>query len=304
MHSSMIRPIQLVQLAALALLTLSATVVAAPISVTDDTGATIKLAGPAQRIVVLAPHVVENLYAIGAEAQIVAAVDYSDYPEAAKKLPRVGGYAKFDVETILLKKPDLIIGWASGNPAAQLDQVRALGVPMYLSQPNRFEDVAKELRQFGQLTGRQAAADAAASKMLRRLDTLRKNNVGKPKVRVFYQIWQTPLMTIGGEQIISSAITACGGENVFASISAMAAQISEEAVIAADAEAFVAGGMNEVRKDWLDGWRRWKQLTAVKRNNLFFVPADLMQRHTVRLVDGAEQLCAHLDTTRARRPAR
>lgn len=289
-------------LAALSLTSLSLAVQAAPITITDDTGVTLKLAGPAQRIVVLAPHVVENLYAIGADSQIVAAVDYSDFPEAAKKLPRVGGYSRFDVESILLRKPDLIIGWSSGNPAAQLDQVRALGVPMYLVQSNRFEDVARELRQFGRLTGREAAAEAAASRFLQRLDTLRKHNAGKPKVRVFYQIWQTPLMTIGGEQIISSAITACGGENVFASIKSMAAQITDEAVLAADAEVFVAGGMGEIRKDWLEPWRRWKQLVAVKRDNLFFVPADLMQRHTLRLIDGAELLCRHLDTARSRRP--
>ena len=283
-------------------LSFAAAATAAPITLTDDTGVTIRLSGPAQRIVVLAPHVVENLYAIGAEKQIVAAVEYSDFPAAAKQLPRVGGYSRFDVESILVKRPDLIIGWSSGNPAAQLEQVRALGVPMYLSQPNRFEDVAKELRQFGKLTGREVAAETVASGFLQRLDTLRRNNAGKPKVRVFYQIWEAPLMTVGGEQIISSAITACGGENVFAPIKSMAAQITAESVLSADAEAFVAGGMGEIRKDWLDVWRRWTHLTAVKRNNLFFVPADLMQRHTVRLIDGAEQLCTHLDTARTRRP--
>jgi iron complex transport system substrate-binding protein len=275
---------------------------AAPITATDDTGATITLKAPAQRIVALAPHIVENLYVIGAGAQIVAAVDYSDHPEAAKKLPRVGGYDKFDVESVLVKKPDLIIGWASGNPVAQVDKLRVLGVPIYLTQPNRFEDVAQELRQLGRLTGRDKEAETAAANFLARLDKLRKTNAAKPKVRVFYQIWQTPLMTIGGGQIISSAIDACGGENVFASIKGMAAQISDEAVLAADAEVFVAGGMGEVRKDWLEPWRRWKHLTAVKRDNLFFVPADLMQRHTPRLLDGAEQLCAHLDAARARRP--
>lgn len=284
------------------LLTLSSLAAAAPVTVTDDTGQTVKLAGPAQRIVVLAPHVVENLYAIGAEDRIVAAVDYSDYPEAARKLPRVGGYSRFDVESILLKKPDLIIGWASGNPAAQLDQVRALGVPLYLVQSNRFEDVARELSQFGRLTGRPAEAEAVATRFLRGLAELRRANAGKPKVRVFYQIWQTPLMTIGGEQIISSAIAACGGDNVFAGLKGMAAQISDEAVLAADAEAFVAGGMGEIRQDWLEPWRRWKQLTAVRRDNLFFVPADLMQRHTVRLLDGTGLLCRHLDTARLRRP--
>ena len=274
---------------------------AAPITLTDDTGATIVLNGPARRIVVLAPHLVENLYAIGAEKEIVAVVEYSDHPDAAKKLPRVGGYEKFDIEAVLVKKPDLIVGWASGNPSAQIDRLRILGVPIYLSQPNRFEDVARELRQLGRLTGRDAEAERVASGILARLDRLRKANFGKPKVRVFYQIWQTPLMTVGGEQIISSAISACSGENVFASIKAMAAQISEEAVLAADAEAFIAGGMGEVRKDWLEVWRRWKNLTAVKRDNLFFVHADLMQRHTPRLLDGAEQLCAHLDAARARR---
>jgi iron complex transport system substrate-binding protein len=293
-------------LAVFCLSLLAAPASAAPLTLSDDTGATIRLAGPAQRIVVLAPHIVENLYAIGAEKQIVAAVDYSDYPPAASQLPRVGGHSRFDLESILIKKPDLIIGWASGNPAAQLDQVRALGIPLYLSQPNRFEDVARELRQFGQLTGHPAAAEAAAGRFLQRLDRLRQANAGKPRVRVFYQIWQEPLMTIGGEQIISSAITACGGENVFAPIRAMAAQVSEEAVLAADAEAFVAGGMGDTvadpRRDWLDPWRRWKQLTAVKRDNLFYVPADLMQRHTLRLIDGAEQLCAQLDRARSRRP--
>jgi iron complex transport system substrate-binding protein len=274
---------------------------AAPITVTDDTGAAITLKAPAQRIVALAPHIVENLHVIGAGAQIVAAVDYSDHPDAAKKLPRVGGYDKFDVESVLVKKPDLIIGWSSGNPAAQVDKLRVLGVPIYLTQPNRFEDVAQELRQLGRLTGRDKEAEAAAANFLARLDKLRKTHAGKAKVRVFYQIWQTPLMTIGGGQIISSAIDSCGGENVFASIKGMAAQISDEAVLAADAEAFVAGGMGEVRKDWLEPWRRWKHLTAVKRDNLFFVPADLMQRHTPRLLDGAEQLCVHLDAARARR---
>ena len=275
---------------------------AAPLTLTDDTGATIRLSGPAQRIIALAPHVVENLYAIGAEKQIVAAVDYSDYPAAAKNLPRVGGYSQFDVEAILVKKPDLIIGWASGNPSEQISKLRALGVPIFLSQPNRFEDVAKELRQLGKLTGREVAAEQAATTFLGKLERLRKANTSKPRVRVFYQIWQTPLMSIGGDQIISSAIAACGGENVFAALRTMAPQISEEAVLAADAEVFVAGGMGEVRKDWLDPWRRWKHLTAVKRDNLFFVLADLMQRHTPRLIDGTEQLCVHLDTARARRP--
>jgi iron complex transport system substrate-binding protein len=279
---------------------------AASLTITDDIGVTLRLPSPAKRIVALAPHVAENLFAIGAGGLLVGTVEYSDYPPAAAKVARIGGYSRFDLEAIVAKKPDLVIGWQSGNPPAQIDQIKALGLPLYLSQPNRFEDVARELRQLGKLSGREAPAEAEATRFLQRLERLRAANAGKPKVRVFYQVWQAPLMTIGGRQIISSAIEACGGENVFASLSAMAAQVGEEAVLAADAEVFVAGGMGDpvanAGKDWLESWRRWKQLTAVKRNNLFFVPADLMQRHTPRLLEGAELMCAHLDTARARRP--
>jgi len=276
---------------------------AAPLTLTDDSGATVRLAGPARRIVALAPHVVENLYAIGAGDRLVAAVDYSDYPPEAKKLPRVGGYSRLDVEAIVAQRPDLVIGWQSGNSAAQLERLKTLNIPVYLSQPNRFEHVATELERLGQLTGREAAAAEVATRFRKRLEQLRARYAGKPTVGVFYQIWETPLATIGGRQIISSAIAACGGENVFADLLPLAPRVSVEAVLAKDAEAFVAGGMGEVRRDWLESWRRWPQLTAVKRNNLFFIPAELMQRHTPRLLDGAEQLCAHLETARARRPA-
>lgn len=276
---------------------------AAPLTLTDDAGNTVRLAGPARRIVALAPHLVENLYAIGAGDRLVGAVEYSDYPPEAKAIPRVGGYSQLDVEAVVARGPDLVIGWQSGNSPAPIERLRSLGIPVYLSQPNRFEDVAVELERLGQLTGREKAAAEEAKRFRQRLDKLRATYAGKAKVRVFYQIWETPLSTIGGRQIISSTIAACGGENVFADLKPMAPQVSVEAVLAKDAEAFVAGGMGEIRRDWLDKWRRWPQLTAVKRDNLFFVPADLMQRHTPRLLDGAERLCAHLETARARRAA-
>lgn len=286
---------------ALALTLAAAMPLRAAITVTDDSGTVLRLERPAQRIVALSPHLVENLFAIGAGSQIVGAVDYSNYPEAAKSLPRVGSYARLDVEQVLAKKPDLVVGWQRGNIAAELERLKKLGLPVYLSQSNHFEDVATELRRLGQLTGREAQANSAASGFLERLARLRAASAGKPKVRVYYQIWQSPLMTIGGDQIISSTITSCGGENVFAAQKTMAPPITVEAVLKENAEAFVAGGMGEERRDWLEDWRKWPQLTAVSRNNLFFVPADLMQRHTLRLIDGAEQLCAHLDTARGRR---
>jgi len=286
----------------LAGLSMAATVtVRAEITVQDDTGATVRLKEPARRIVSLAPHVTETLFAAGVGAQIVGAVDYSDYPEAARRVSRVGGYSKLDLEAIAALKPDLVVGWASGNSPAHIEKIRALGIPVYLAQPERIDDVAKNLERYGALAGTSAVALDAAAAFRARLQTLREKFGTRPKVRTFYQIWQQPLMTVGGGQVISDVIRLCGGENVFADLQPLAPKVTVEAVIKANPEAIIASGMGEARPEWLDDWRRWKTLAAVQRDNLFFIPPDLIQRHTPRLVEGAERLCAQLETVRGRR---
>ena len=275
---------------------------AAPIVLTDDSGRSVRLPAPAQRIVSLAPHITETLYAAGAGAAVVGAVDYSDYPPAARQLPRVGGYSRLDLEAILRLKPDLVIAWESGNPPAQIDKLRALGLPVFLSQPDSMDDIALQIENFGRLAGREAAAVAAAAAFRTRLAHLRATYAGKPRVRVFYQIWKAPLMTVGGPQIISRAIELCGGENIFGHLPERAPTVSLEAVLAANPEAIVATGMGEARPEWLDDWKRWPRLLAVQRGNLFHMNPDILQRHTPRLLDGTEQLCQALETARKRRP--
>lgn len=275
---------------------------AAPIVLTDDSGRSVRLPAPAQRIVSLAPHITETLYAAGAGAAVVGAVDYSDYPPAARQLPRVGGYSRLDLEAILRLKPDLVIAWESGNPPAQIDKLRALGLPVFLSQPDSMDDIALQIENFGRLAGREAAAVAAADAFRTRLAHLRATYAGKPRVRVFYQIWKAPLMTVGGPQIISRAIELCGGENIFGHLPERAPTVSLEAVLAANPEAIVATGMGEARPEWLDDWKRWPRLLAVQRGNLFHMNPDILQRHTPRLLDGTEQLCQALETARKRRP--
>ena len=273
----------------------------AEVSVKDDIGNTVKLAQPAKRIVSLAPHMTETLFAAGAGDRIVGTVDYSDYPEAAKKIPRVGGYSRFDMETVAALKPDLIVGWQSGNAAAHLDKFRSLGYTMYISQPNRIEDVASEIERLGTLAGTSATASTEAKRYRDQLAALRTQYTGKATVRTFYQIWKQPLMTVGRNQIISDAIRLCGGDNVFGKLEQMAPTVSVEAVIAANPEAIVASGMGDSRPEWLDDWKKWTSIEAVKRDNLFFVPPELIQRHTPRLLDGTERLCQHLEKVRERR---
>lgn len=277
---------------------------AADIVLKDDTGATLRLPAPARRIVSLAPHVTENLFAAGAGGQVVGTVDYSDYPEAAKKIARVGGYSRLDLEAVAALRPDLIIAWESGNAPGHVAKLRSLGIPVFISQPNRIEDVAEQLEKFGQLAGTSAVANGAAARFRARLAEIRKQYSGQPRVPTFYQIWKQPLMSVGRQQIISDVISLCGGSNVFGQVEQMAPKVSEEAVLAANPEAIIASGMDDSRPEWLDDWKRWKQITAVARDNLFFVPPELIQRHTPRILEGAARLCEHLETARHRRPAR
>ena len=273
----------------------------AEIAVADDSGVTLRLAAPARRIVSLAPHITEALFAAGASDRLVGAVDYSDYPDAAKAIRRVGGYSRVDLEAVVALKPDLVIGWQSGNAAAQLEALKAFGLPLYVTQPNRIDDIARSIENYGRLAATEAAAGVAAQRFRARLGQLRARAEGRPPVRVFYQVWKNPLTTIGGKQIISDAIRLCGGVNVFADLATLAPNVSVEAVLTADPEAIVASGMDEQRPEWLDDWRRWTRMSAVARDNLFFIPPDLIQRHTPRLLDGIERLCALLETARGRR---
>ena len=283
------------------LLVVACRLASAEVSAVDDSGATLRLAQPAKRIVTLAPHLAEAVFAAGAGDRLVGVVEFSDFPEAVKKLPKVGGYSRLDLEAIAALKPDLIIGWASGNAPAHIDKLRALGFPVYISQPNQIGDVANEIERLGILAGTEKAGRAAATRFRDRLAGLEKRYSSRPLVRTFYQIWKEPLMTIGGKQIISDVVRLCGGENVFAKLETMAPTVTVEAVIAANPEAIVASGMNTSRPEWLDDWRQWTRLPAVARGNLFFIPPDLIQRHTPRILDGAERLCGQLDEARARR---
>lgn len=286
--------------AALAL-ALPAFATADELHVTDDTGQPLTLPQPARRIVSLAPHVTELLFAAGVGAQVVGVVEYSDYPEAAKKLPRVGGYSNIDLEAVAALKPDLVIAWKSGNRDAHLGRLAALGIPVFMNEPRSLGHVARSLETFGLLAGHADSGQAAAKTFRARLDALAERYRTRPPVRMFYQIWDRPLMTINGEHLISDVIRLCGGENVFAAQRQLAPTLGVEGVLAADPEVIVASGMGDSRPEWLDVWKRWPSLTATARDNLFFVPPELIQRHTPRILDGAERLCEQLETARRRR---
>lgn len=273
----------------------------AEILIEDDVGREIRLAEPARRIVSLAPHVTELLFAAGAGDRIVGVVAYSNYPEAATRITHVGSYNNVDLEAVATLAPDLIVAWQSGNPEAHLDKLEALGIPVFFNEPRSLGDVADSVEALGRIAGTEAVASAAASAFRARHADLEARFGGRAKVRMFYQIWDQPLMTVNDKHLISDVIRLCGGENVFATLSALAPRIGVESVLAADPEAIVASGMGASRPEWLDQWRRWPELAANRHDNLFFVHPDLIQRHTPRILDGAEQVCGFLERARERR---
>lgn len=279
----------------------------ATVSATDDTGATVSLPAPAQRVISLAPHVTELIYAAGGGSKLVGTVSYSDYPPAAQKVPRVGDNKALDLERIVALKPDLIVVWRHGNAQAQLERLRELHIPLFFSEPHQLDDVAVTLTRLGSLLGTSGTADAAASAYRADIERLRTRYANRPPVSVFYEVWDQPLMTLNGTHMISDVITLCGGRNVFAQLAPLVPTVSTEAVIAANPEAIVTASAGATKPDAplakLDSWHTWPSLTAVARNNLFAIDGDLIDRPAPRIAQGAEQLCEDLEVARSRRPA-
>ena len=287
---------------ACAVLLAVASMTAAALSVVDDRGVRIELAAPAQRIVTLAPHLTELMFAAGAGDRIVGTVAYSDFPAAAQRIERVGDANALDLERLVALKPDLVVVWLGGTPQRQLDVLAALGVRLYYQQPRSLESIADSLERFGALAGTSAIARPAATRYRERLAGIAARYRARAPVGVFHQIWDRPLMTVGGSHLISEVIALCGGRNIFDGLSTLAPVVSAEAVLDADPELIGAAGTGTPRDAGLGAWLAWPQLRAVARGNLYVLPPDLISQAAPRILDGAQQLCEAMDAARRRRP--
>ena len=272
----------------------------AAVSVKDDDGNTVTLQKPAQRVISLAPHVTELLFAAGGGSHVVGVVAYSDFPEEAKKLPQIGSNRELDLERIMALKPDLVVVWRHGSSERQIDMVRKLGVPMFHSEPRKLEDIPESLLKLGQLMGTEATARPAALDLRRQLASLRSRYAKRPAVRSFYQVWDKPLYTLNGEHIVSDALRLCGGENIFARLPVPAPVVSVEGVLQENPEAIFATA--EKNYGGVGMWRPYGTLTAVRNDNLFTVDGNLLNRAGPRMIAGTAMLCEKLELARAHRP--
>ena len=273
---------------------------AAELVIVDDSGTEVRLAQPAKRIISLAPNITEVLFHVGAGEQIVGADEYSNYPPAAKEIVRVNNHAAANYELILSLKPDLVIAWQSGNGDKIINPLRKLGIPVFVVETRQIDMIPNLFRRFGQLSGKVEQAEQRASEFTRRLKVLSKTNGDKALVRTFYQIWDEPLITLNGKHMVSSVIELCGGVNIFADAVPLVPYVNIESVVAADPQVIIAGGSQEEQPAWFKRWQKWSGISAVINSQVYLIPADLMQRHSARILDGAEMMCGFLDNARAK----
>lgn len=281
-----------------AVLCLGSAAAGAEITLVDDSGRSVTLARPAQRIISLTPHMTELLFAAGAGDRVVGTVEFSNYPAAAQRIPRIGDNAQLDLERIVALKPDLIVVWKNGNAQRQLEKLLRLGIPVFYNEPLRLADIARSIEQLGRLAGTAAVASPAARAFEARAAELRRRYRDRAPVTVFFQIWDKPLMTVNGQHLISDVIQLCGGRNVFGELKSLTPEISTEAVLSADPQA-IGGVTAEVgQEEGLQMWKQWPRLRAVARGNLFLIHSDLISRNSPRILDGAQAMCEKLDMAR------
>ncbi|MGA7966405.1 MAG: cobalamin-binding protein [Gammaproteobacteria bacterium] len=275
------------------------TALASPVQTTDGLGQTVRLNAPAQRIVSLAPNVTELIYAAGAGSHLVAVSSYSDWPAAARNMPRVGDAFRIDLERIVALKPDLVIGWASGTSPSERQALQRLGLPLMLVASRKLNDIARSIRRIGWLAGTAVVADRVADAFVATRNRLARTYAHRRPLSVFYEISEHPLYTVGGRQIISQVLNLCGGRNVFSDLGKLAPVVSRGVVLARKPQVILVGSGPSAHAA-LNAWKRWAWVPAVRHGNLFVVPAAILGRATPRLLQGALAVCRDLQQARQR----
>lgn len=251
-----------------------------------------------KRIIALAPHVVEQLFEIGAGEQIIGTSSYADYPEAAKAIPRVGNYARLQVEKILQLQPDLIIAWHSGNPSEDLQRLEKYGIPIVYSKPKQLEDVAIELEMLGVETGREQKAKQVAQRYLQRLAKLRKSYQHKKPIKVFYELWPRPLRTVANQAWPQQQLEVCAAENPFIHAQGDYPQVGLEQVVLQLPMVIIQPTQHSADSPEAMVWQKWPQVPAVKHKQIIHPDADKVHRMTSRMLDELELMCQRLEQSR------
>jgi iron complex transport system substrate-binding protein len=277
---------------------LAAAQVVGAVQVRDDDGRLLQLPGPAMRIVSLAPGATAMLFAAGAGDRVIATPRYSDEPAAARLIPRIGDAQSFDIERILALQPDVVVAWTGGTPELALQRLERLHVPVYRHHVMRLDDLAASLRRLGRLAGTSAQADPAAAALDARIQALRARRADMVRGSVLIQVWDRPVYTVGRAQLLSDVIEACGYRNAFDDLSEPGPAVSVESVLARNPDVILALAPDAATaRGWLDGWRAFPSLRAVRAGRLLIDTDPRLSRLGPETVAAAEALCQRLSAT-------
>ncbi|MEX0943490.1 MAG: ABC transporter substrate-binding protein [Pseudomonadales bacterium] len=269
-----------------------------PITVLDDVGREVSLAKPAVRVVSLAPHLTEILFELGVGHRVVGTVQYSDYPEAAKSIPRLGDAFSINVEAVLAMAPDIIFAWRTGGSNRALTKLESLGIPVYYNEAPRLEDIGPGIVKIAKLlgqgeVGRQLAAgfDEAFS----RLALLHGNHEDRVDPRVFFQISDENLYTVNGEHLIGQAISLCGGSNLFAELKTPVPLVSKEAVVMGRPDLIIITRVpGAPPSSWVEKWQTFEILEG----RIASIDPNLISRPGPRMRDGIARVCQLIEEAR------
>jgi iron complex transport system substrate-binding protein len=274
------------------------TVLAADTVVTDDTNQRVTLPANPTRIVSLAPGVTEMLFAAGAGGHVVATVEYSDEPPAARQVPRIGDVVAVDMERLVALRPEVAVVWPGGGNPAQIAEIAKLGIPVYRQQVNSLADLAGSIRRLGALAGTSTVAEKAARDIEGHLSALSHTYGNARHPSVLMEVWNHPIYTIGGTHLISDALRLCGARNVFGDLREQGPAVDVEAVVARNPDVIIATAPPGEGKEWLADWKRFGSLRAVRNGNLIAFEDQRLIRLGPSVVDATEALCKVLATAK------
>ncbi|MDT6919402.1 cobalamin-binding protein [Pseudomonas atacamensis] len=240
----------------------------------------------ALRVVSLAPSLSEIVVELDSADLLVGVLDAGERPAAIADVPSVGRYGQLDMERLLSLKPDLLLLWPGSVGTGQRDQLKRLYIPTFVAEPHTLTQLAAQIEAIAEQLGRPERGAKRAAELRKQLDDLRQRYRRDVPLRVFYQVWDKPLYTVGGGQIISDALEVCGALNVFAELNLPAPQVSIEAVLQRDPEVIVAGDQAQ-----LGAWKTWPQVAAVRQGRLLLVTDKGLERPSGQMISATAKLC-------------
>ena len=242
--------------------------------------------GGARRVVALAPSLSEIMLELGAAERLVGVLDGGPRPPALAHLPSLGRYGQLDLETLLALQPDLILLWPDSVGPAMQARLGELGIPLIEAQPHSLDELAAQLAQIGAAVGHAAQGRRLAAELRAGSAALAARYARREPLTVFLQVWERPLYTLGGRQIVSDALRLCGAHNVFADLDLPAPVVSVEAVLARDPAVILVSEPAQRA-----AWQRWAQLAAVRRGQVWALPDRGLERPSFQMLAATEQLC-------------